>query len=45
MIALIVANGGMVVRPVDPAASEIVAHFRDPGGNVLGIYQERGLSV
>ena len=44
-IALIVANGGVVVRPIDPAASEIVAHFRDPGGNVMGIYQERGLST
>jgi len=43
-IDAIVKNGGTVVQPIDPTASEIVAHFRDPGGNVMGIYQERGLS-
>ena len=43
-LELIVANGGMVVQPILPGAREIVAHFRDPGGNVMGIYQERGLS-
>ncbi|CAN5877589.1 VOC family protein [soil metagenome] len=41
----IIANGGTVVQPIDPAAGEIVAHFRDPGGNVMGIYQEQGLST
>ena len=44
-LAAIVANGGAVVKPIDPSAPEIVAHFRDPGGNVMGIYQERGLSA
>ena len=44
-LVLIVANGGTVVQPIDPGASEIVAHFRDPGGSVMGIYQERGLST
>lgn len=34
------AAGGEIVLPVDPNAHETFAHFRDPGGNVLGIYQE-----
>lgn len=37
----IVAAGGAIVKPIDPAAHETYAHFRDPGGNVLGIYQSR----
>lgn len=40
----IVAAGGEIVRPVDPDASEITAWFRDPAGNVMGVYQERGLA-
>jgi len=36
----IVAAGGEIVQPVDPAGPVIFAHFRDPAGNVLGIYQE-----
>jgi uncharacterized protein len=39
---LIAAAGGQIVKPIDPAAREITAHFRDPAGNLLGIYQERG---
>jgi uncharacterized protein len=39
----ITAAGGEIVRPVDPTASEIVAWFRDPAGNVMGIYEHRGL--
>lgn len=38
------ADGGDVVEPVHPGAPEIVALFRDPGGNLLGIYQERALA-
>jgi predicted enzyme related to lactoylglutathione lyase len=38
--AAIVAAGGEIVVPVDPAEPVIFAHFRDPAGNVLGIYQE-----
>ena len=38
----ITAQGGEIVQPIDPNAHEIIAHFRDPGGNVLGIYQHRG---
>jgi predicted enzyme related to lactoylglutathione lyase len=41
-VDLITAHGGQIVLPIDPNAHEIIAHFRDPGGNVLGIYQHRG---
>ena len=36
----IVANGGEVVQPIGADAPEITARFRDPAGNVLGLYQE-----
>jgi uncharacterized protein len=36
------ANGGEIVQPVGADAPEITARFRDPGGNVMGVYQERG---
>lgn len=38
------AAGGSIVRPIDPNGPEIYALFRDPAGNVLGIYQQRGLA-
>ena len=38
--AAIVANGGRITVPLDPNNREIVAQFADPGGNILGIYQE-----
>lgn len=41
-IETIVANGGEIVQPVGGDAPEITARFRDPGGNVLGLYQEPG---
>ena len=37
----IVANGGEIVQPVGADAPEITARFRDPGGNVIGLYQQR----
>lgn len=37
----IVANGGEIVQPVGGDAPEITARFRDPAGNVIGLYQER----
>jgi predicted enzyme related to lactoylglutathione lyase len=40
----VIAAGGEVVRPVDPASREIYAWFKDPSGNVLGIYQQPGLA-
>lgn len=39
-IAAITAHGGEVVQPVGAGAPEITARFRDPAGNVLGLYQE-----
>ncbi len=36
----IVANGGEVVQPIGADAPEITARFRDPGGNVVGLYQQ-----
>jgi len=41
-LELIVANGGEIVQPVGADSPEITARFRDPGGNVLGLYQHRG---
>ena len=35
----VVANGGEIVQPVGADAPEITARFRDPGGNVIGLYQ------
>ncbi len=39
-IDAIVANGGEIVQPIGADAPEITARFRDPAGNVLGIYQQ-----
>jgi uncharacterized protein len=39
-VETIVANGGEIVQPIGADAPEITARFRDPGGNVLGLYQE-----
>jgi predicted enzyme related to lactoylglutathione lyase len=36
----IIANGGEIVQPIGVDAPEITARFRDPAGNVLGLYQE-----
>jgi uncharacterized protein len=37
---LIAANGGEILQPVGVDAPEITARFRDPAGNVIGLYQE-----
>jgi len=39
-IDLIAANGGEIVQPIGADAPEITARFRDPAGNVIGLYQE-----
>jgi uncharacterized protein len=36
----VVANGGQIVQPIGADAPEITARFRDPGGNVIGLYQQ-----
>jgi predicted enzyme related to lactoylglutathione lyase len=35
----VVAAGGEITQPLGMDAPEITARFRDPGGNVFGIYQ------
>ncbi len=39
------AAGGEVVLDVDPAARERFAQVRDPGGNVIGVYEQPGLAA
>lgn len=40
-VAAVRANGGTIVQEIDPDAREVVARFRDPSGNLFGIYQHR----
>lgn len=37
-IDLILANGGEITQPIGGDPGEITARFRDPDGNILGIY-------
>jgi predicted enzyme related to lactoylglutathione lyase len=39
-INAVLANGCEIVQPIGADAPEITARFRDPGGNVVGLYQE-----
>ena len=39
-VETIIANGGEIVQPIGGDAPELTARFRDPGGNVIGLYQE-----
>jgi uncharacterized protein len=39
-IEKVVAHGGEIVQPIGGDAPEITARFRDPGGNIMGLYQE-----
>jgi uncharacterized protein len=36
----VVANGGEIVQPIGVDAPEITARFKDPAGNVIGLYQQ-----
>jgi predicted enzyme related to lactoylglutathione lyase len=38
-VAAVVAHGGEIVQPIGADAPEITARFRDPAGNVIGLYQ------
>ncbi len=40
----VIAHGGEIVQQIGADAPEITARFRDPGGNVIGLYQEPRLS-
>jgi uncharacterized protein len=39
-VEAIVGHGGEIVQPIGLDAPEITARFRDPAGNVVGIYQQ-----
>jgi uncharacterized protein len=41
----VIAHGGELVQPIGADAPEITARFRDPGGNVIGLYQDPGGSA
>ena len=44
-VQAVIDAGGEIVQPIDPEHREVVATFRDPAGNVLGIYQQPGLAA
>jgi uncharacterized protein len=39
-IESLIAHGAEIVQPIGADAPEITARLRDPGGNVIGLYQE-----
>jgi predicted enzyme related to lactoylglutathione lyase len=39
-ITSVLAHGGEIVHQIGADAPEITARFRDPGGNIIGLYQE-----
>ncbi len=44
-IDAVIASGGQLVQPIGADAPEITARFRDPAGNVIGLYQDPGRSA
>ena len=43
-IDAVISAGGEIVEAVDQNAREVVAVFRDPAGNLMGIYEQPGLA-
>ena len=39
-LGAIVVNGGEIAQAIGADAPEITARFRDPAGNLIGLYQE-----
>jgi uncharacterized protein len=39
-IEAVETHGGIITQPIGADAPEITARFRDPAGNILGLYQE-----
>jgi uncharacterized protein len=39
-IDAVLAHGGELVQPIGADSPEITARFREPAGNVIGLYQE-----
>ena len=44
-IDAVTAHGGEIVQPIGADAPEITARFLDPGGNVIGLYQQPSQSA
>ncbi|MDQ3319635.1 MAG: VOC family protein [Actinomycetota bacterium] len=42
MVERVIAHGGEIVQPIGADAPEVTARFRDPAGNVVGLYQQPG---
>ncbi len=40
-VELIKSNGGTIVQDIGADAPEITARFKDPAGNILGVYQSQ----
>ncbi len=40
-IEAIIANGCKIVQPIGMDAPELTARFKDPAGNIMGIYQQQ----
>jgi predicted enzyme related to lactoylglutathione lyase len=41
----VIDQGGAIVQPIGADAPEVTARFRDPAGNVIGLYQDPGRSA
>jgi predicted enzyme related to lactoylglutathione lyase len=39
-VEAVLASGGQIVQPIGADAPEVTARFRDPAGNVIGLYEE-----
>jgi predicted enzyme related to lactoylglutathione lyase len=39
-VAAVEAEGCEIIQPLGADAPEVTARFRDPGGNVIGLYEE-----
>lgn len=39
-VILVTANGGKIVHSMKTDSGEVIVHFTDPAGNIMGIYQE-----
>jgi uncharacterized protein len=39
-VEAVLAHGGQIVQPIGADEPEITARFRDPAGNIIGLYQE-----
>jgi predicted enzyme related to lactoylglutathione lyase len=43
-VEAVLVAGGEIVQPIASASREVFATFRDPAGNIMGIYQQPGLA-